>query len=272
MATDPLTAFGPRWSARAAGIVSRLETSGGNLVPSRRNLAMITEIIGEMRTAFNDSEFLRSVAEYLKGFDGITADVLKRLASFGTIDPGMARAIADGYKNVARDRIASASAYDGTLFQPIAEQLLLGVTTGSPLEDIITGIASKGQELSALIKDTAAGTQTVLGRTITNFVATEVGADFFLFQGRPIDTTRPWCRAREGKYWHRREIEQWGREAASGDGWEGMVEGTNEATIFVHLGGWYGKRGACRHTLVPVHMSDVPKSDLERMRSKGYID
>jgi hypothetical protein len=88
-----------------------------------------------------------------------------------------------------------------------------------------------------------------------------VGAEFFLYQGRPIDTTRPFCRARAGKYWHRREIESWADEE-----WSGKTKGTTTATIFNYLGGYN-----CRHVLVPVRQDVVPASDLERMRKAGYI-
>ena len=112
----------------------------------------------------------------------------------------------------------------------------------------------------------------MLQRTQTAAAAEEAGAEFFYFQGRPIQTTRPWCREREGKYWHIEEIREWGRKAANGDGWDGMVEGTNEQTIFIHLGGWFGERNSCRHVLVPVLRSAVNREDLDRMREKGLIE
>jgi hypothetical protein len=112
----------------------------------------------------------------------------------------------------------------------------------------------------------------MLQRTATAAVAEQVQAEFFLYQGRPIKTTREFCAEREGKYWHREEIKQWGRDAAAGDGWDGMVEGTNEQTIFLHLGGWYGARNSCRHVLLPVPRLQVAQEDLDRMREKGLID
>jgi hypothetical protein len=108
-------------------------------------------------------------------------------------------------------------------------------------------------------------------RAQTAAASEKAGIVFYRFQGRPIDSTRPWCRAREGKVWHIEEIRQWGRDAAAGQGWDGMVEGTNEQTIFTYLGGWYGNRSACRHVLVPVLPSRVPAEDMERIRDKGLL-
>jgi hypothetical protein len=108
-------------------------------------------------------------------------------------------------------------------------------------------------------------------RAQTAAASEQAGIVFYRFQGRPIKTTRPWCLAREGKVWHIEEIREWGRQAAAGQGWDGMVEGTNEQTIMTYLGGWYGDRSACRHVLVPVLASRVPAEDMERMRAKGLL-
>lgn len=89
--------------------------------------------------------------------------------------------------------------------------------------------------------------------------------EFFKYQGRPIDTTREFCRARSGKFFHRKEIEEWGR-SASEKPWKGMNKCTNAVNIFLLLGGM-----KCRHVLIPVRQGVVPSEDLERMRMKGLI-
>jgi hypothetical protein len=101
----------------------------------------------------------------------------------------------------------------------------------------------------------------VYERTATSVAAEAVGAEFFLYQGRPIDTTRPFCRDRSNKYYHKREIAGWADED-----WNGKMAGTTSATIFQYLGGYN-----CRHVLVPVRQDQVPAADLQRMRERGYI-
>ena len=90
--------------------------------------------------------------------------------------------------------------------------------------------------------------------------------EFFLYQGRPIKTTRSFCRDRLNKYWHRKEIEEWGRNASCAP-WKGMHKGTNDVNIFLLRGGY-----SCRHGFLPVPRISVPPEDLERMRSKGLIE
>lgn len=113
---------------------------------------------------------------------------------------------------------------------------------------------------------------TAMQRAQTAAASEKAGIVFYRFQGRPIPTTRPWCLAREGHVFHIEEIREWGRQAAAGVGWDGMVEGTNEQTIMTYLGGWYGNRSACRHVLIPVLPSRVPAEDMARIRAKGLLD
>lgn len=269
---EEINAFQGRFSDRVSSLVAKLETEGGNIVANKKNLAKIAEIIGEMKGSFADEKFAKAMAKYLKGFDKTSAEVLDTLKSFGKVDKSLVNSITSQFRSIAQDQLLNPESFASSLFNPMAEDLLFGVSTGAPLSDTIASIGTKSKELESLVKNTAQGTDMVLKRTITTFVANEVGAEFFLFQGRPIATTREWCREREGKYWHRKEIEEWGREAAAGNGWSGMVEGTNEKTIFIHLGGWYRDRPACRHVLLPIDIDDVPKKDLDRMRAKGYIE
>jgi hypothetical protein len=160
--------------------------------------------------------------------------------------------------------------------------MLLGIATNAILGDVAGAVGEQvaaGAVLGAVEADVASAPST-LGRTLTQSVADQIGAEFFRYQGRPIKTTRVFCAEREGKVWHREEIADWGRRAAAGEdldgngnpGWAGMVEGTNEQTIFVFLGGWYGGRQNCRHVLVPLARRDVPAEDLARMREKGLVE
>jgi hypothetical protein len=67
---------------------------------------------------------------------------------------------------------------------------------------------------------------------------------------------------RNGKYYHRTEIEAWVKE----DDWSGQIQGTNEQNIFVFAGGWN-----CRHSIVGVPKALVPKEDIERVKAK-YVE
>ena len=156
----------------------------------------------------------------------------------------------------------------------MADQMTMAVVTGSKVSALTAGIrkAVDTTGVDASVKQAAESAPAMMQRAQTAAAAESAGIVFYRFQGRPIKTTRPWCREREGRVWHIEEIREWGRKAAAGDGWDGMVDGTNEQTIFTFLGGWYGDRNTCRHVLVPVLRARVPREDLDRMIALGLIE
>lgn len=258
----------PRIAAIAAGI----QTDGaGNILSTPENIARVDELIAAMKSQFIDDEFVDAVVKYLETLDDITGQVKSSFEEF-TVDPAVIDAIDRRTKAQTAAGLVDPESYP-SLWINVADSLIYGVSVAAPVD---TTVATIG-EVTALspaagdVQGTVESTPIVMQRAQTAAAAEEAGVEFFLFQGRPIPTTRPWCREREGHVFHIEEIRQWGREAASGNGWEGMVEGTNEQTIFTYLGGWYGERHTCRHLLLPQPRHRVPEADLERMRKKGIL-
>lgn len=267
-------AFKGRLSLRVQAIASQLITENGRIVQSADNIALVDALIGAMKADFVDDGLADSVIGYIDGLDAVTDDVAASFDDFGEIDTELLDAIAARYRNAVSAYLIDPSTYDSGLWQPIANSIIAGIATGAVLSDTLTSVNEQvgSGGLDSAVAQTVSSAPLTMQRAQTMAVADQVGAEFFLFQGRPIKTTREWCREREGRYWHRAEIEEWGAMAASGNGWDGMVDGTNEKTIFIHLGGWYGSRNSCRHVLVPVPRFRVPEEDLARMRDKGLIN
>jgi hypothetical protein len=91
-------------------------------------------------------------------------------------------------------------------------------------------------------------------RTFQQSITNDLGLEFYLYSGGLIETSRPFCDERAGKYFHHKEIELW----ASLD-WAGKKQGTTESSIFLFAGGWN-----CNHQLIPVSTLVVPKEVIER--------
>jgi hypothetical protein len=221
-----------------------------------------------IEAGFIDPQWERAVADYLKTFDKLGANTLGWAQELGTVSPGLLRVLLRQYKTIAAEYLLNAQSFSLTLLNPIAQEVGAYIATGSRYSDLVTAVSNivtGGEEADGAILGNARtavnDVVSVYERTATAVASDAVGAEFFLYQGRPIDTTRPFCRARAGKYWHRREIEGWADEE-----WSGKTKGTTSATIFNYLGGYN-----CRHVLVPVRQDVVPASDLERMRKAGYI-
>lgn len=272
---EAIERFKGRLSARVAIIASSIETDPlGNIVSTPENIARVGELIARMKDEFVDDELLEAVNAYIESLDDVLRGVLESFAEFDGVDPDVLGAIAQQYKGEVGSWLLNPSTYQRALWLPLTNGIILATAQGVPIENTMEALVQTTNEapVSEEVKGTVESTPILLERTQVAAAAEQTGSQFFYFQGRPIKSTRKWCRDREGKYWHIEEVKQWGRDAANGKEWEGMVEGTNEQTIFIHLGGWFGDRNSCRHILVPVPRSRVPEEDLARMREKGLIE
>lgn len=266
--------FRSRLSVRIVSIAGSIETdSEGRIVSSASNIARVGDLISAMKAEFLDDEFVEAVLAYIESMDVVTGDVIGAFDGFEGLDEEVVRAIGVRYKQEAVSTLTNPETYTGSLWNPTADNLIYAAATAQLLSTTLGSVVEVVNQapVTSDVEAVTVSAPLMLQRTQTAAAAEQVGAKFFLFQGRPIATTRTWCREREGKYWHIEEIKEWGREAAKGQTWDGMVEGTNEQTIFVHLGGWFGERNSCRHILVPSIRSAVPAADLERMKNKGFI-
>lgn len=85
-------------------------------------------------------------------------------------------------------------------------------------------------------------------------VTADLKLEWYFYSGGLIDKSRPFCIERAEKYWHQKEIESW-----AGLSWAGKNPLTTKSSIFILAGGY-----SCRHSLIPVHESIVPKEAKDR--------
>lgn len=270
---EAVAALMKRASSRIAAEVAMLDLlPDGRIKPTAQNIQRISDILDRASARLFDDKYLEAVSRYLKGMNAVSGEVASTLKSLGA-DEAVLTAIARRAKIDAATTLLSPSSFRD-LMGSVSAQLINGVVTGAEAslvsEGIVEAVGASGIDSAA--KSQVDSAPAAMQRAQTAAASEQAGIVFYRFQGRPIATTRPWCLAREGRVWHVEEVRQWGRDAAAGRGWDGMVEGTNEQTIFTYLGGWYGNRSACRHVLVPVLPSRIPPDDMARMRAKGLVD
>ena len=262
-----------RASARIAAEVSTLDTDAlGRIKPTAANIQHINAILDRVSATLFDDKYVEAVTRYLNGLTRVSGTVSTALKSLGA-DDALLSVIARRAKVGAATQLLSTSSYRD-LLGSVSAQLINGIVTGADASAVSLGLAEAvdASGIDRAVKSQIDSAPAAMQRAQTAAASEQAGIVFYRFQGRPIKTTRPWCLAREGKVWHVEEIREWGREAAAGKRWDGMIEGTNEQTIFTYLGGWYGDRAACRHVVYPVLPSRVPPEDMARMRAKGLVD
>jgi hypothetical protein len=271
--TAALEALTARAAARLAAVAGVLATdANGRVIQSADNVRRISAAINEASRTLFDDQYISDIADYMEGLNDVSSAVSSSFRSFG-VDDAMLGEIAKRTKASMLHDLTSPLSFR-RLLGAVADQMTMAVVTGSKVTALSAGIrkAVDTTGVDASVKQAAESAPAMMQRAQTAAASEGAGIVFYRFQGRPIKTTRPWCRDREGRVWHIEEIREWGRKAAAGDGWEGMVEGTNEQTIFTFLGGWYGDRNTCRHVLVPVMRARVPREDLDRMIARGLIE
>jgi hypothetical protein len=257
-----------RTATRIGTILADLDIRDGNLVATESNIAKLSQVMADIESDFVDPQWRDAVKEYVKTFDVLDANTTEWVGQIGSIDKGLMKALRTQYKQISAEYLLNAQSFSQTLLNPIAQEVGAYIATGSRYSDLVsavTQIVTGGDTSDGAILGNARTTVndlvSVYERTATNVASEQVGAVFFLYQGRPIKTTRPFCRERANNYYHKQEIASWASED-----WQGKTEGTNSTTIFSYLGGYN-----CRHVLVPVRQSEVAAQDLQRMRDKGLI-
>lgn len=258
-----------RTATRIGTILADLDIRDGNLVASEANIAKLSQVMADIETDFVDPQWRDAVREYVKTFDVLDANTTAWVGQIGSIDKGLMKALRTQYKQISAEYLLNAQSFSQTLLNPIAQEVGAYIATGSRYSDLVKAVSQivTGGDTSdgAILGNARTAVNdlvSVYERTATNIAAEQVGAVFFLYQGRPIKSTRPFCRERANKYYHKEEIASWASED-----WQGKTEGTNSTTIFSYLGGYN-----CRHVLVPVRQSEVAADDLARMRQKGLIE
>jgi len=244
---------------------------------STANLATIDVIVDGLKTALHGSEYFEAVKEFGKDFDlqqGINESYFKQaFDDFST--PDFAAEI------VRQSKVATV---DALLGAPLDENFL------KPLQKTLTDLVSSGaswKESVKTIREFAEGGENIDGkllqyskqiahdafaysdRAYSNAVAEEIDGEWYFYAGQEIPTTRCFCAERNQKYYHYKEVENWGAgknlgECKSGDLWAGANPQTNEQTIFIYLGGF-----RCGHSLMLTSIFDVPLEDIRRNVENG---
>ena len=237
-------------------LLDELDYSVGNIVINNANLLRIEQIVEQAKDLLTTGEFETVVGELLNEFD-VQAEITYNYfdKSFDGFEvPAIANdMLAQKKREAVVDLLNSTDQY---LTNPMRQSLSNAVTTGASRQDVIgvfreliLGDEETVGRLERATRQIVSDTFALNDRAVTNAVAEQLDFQWFFYVGGLLDTTRPFCKARNGKYFRKSEVESWGN---MGD-WAGKMAGTNEKTIFVTAGGYN-----CQHSILPVSESVVP--------------
>lgn len=254
--SNRMVAIQRRKFSDVVALLDGLEYSNGSIVINQANLLKIEQITEQIRNVLTEGEFETVVGDLLQEFDTQAAITYKYYdAAFEAFEvPAIANEIlAQKKREAVIDLLNSTDQY---LTNPMRQSLSNAVSGGATRKDLVevfnllvNGDADTLGRLERATRQIVSDTFALSDRAVTNTVAEQLGLNWYLYTGGLLDTTRPFCKARNGKYFRKEEVQSW---ATLGD-WAGRMAGTDEKTIFVTAGGYN-----CQHAILPVSEAAVP--------------
>jgi hypothetical protein len=281
IATAAIKAQRDAWRKIAPMLQDMDVDADGNIAQTEDNIRRIGLITDELNKSLAGGEYKDAVQKFLGSIDEgvqLTDDIAKKIDSSFQPDNVQRQLLAISKQNAINAFFGSGLRENVSV--PFLEQLTANVAARAPLnqaikalQGVIEGTGTTDGRLLANVRNAAGTAQAIADRSYAAAVNEQIGVEYYQYLGGEIATTRPFCQHREGKIFHRKEIEAWGNgENSAGINdirngtWDGRIDGTDSRTIFTFLGGW----GPCRHYLVPVIVNRVPADVKARAKAEGY--
>lgn len=264
-------------------IVFKLDREGDIFLLNENNLSLVNSIDATLKDAIFTDEYTAALTSYVSQFN---KQAKLNNSYFVELNAGFENK--DLYKLTVEASQKNAitllgeDSFSQALITPISQTLQASinssvsfVSTLDTLRMFIEGDSEVDGRLASHVKRVAYDSFSASDRSYTNVVATDLGLEFYRWQGGEVEDTRDFCDERLGKYFHKKEIEQWGEgnkccglKWPDNKGlWQGRNSATNKATIFTFAGGYN-----CKHGIIPVSIKSVPKNVIERATAAGYYN
>lgn len=219
-----------------------LQTKGQFLfnIETINSISKVDSIIEEV---LQESGYYSEISKYKSDFIEAQKEQVSTYASFGTPD----KKVLDAFNKAAFENFYNKMAVGFTetnIKQPLKDALFQYISSSGRYTDFKAAI----KEIIE-VNNIETDADKVAKEYLTQYkrqqglqLANEFNVQYFKYSGTEIDTTRPFCEARIGNIYTRKEVESW-----ADDSWSGKIKGTNSNNIFIVCGGWM-----CRHRLMPV--------------------
>jgi hypothetical protein len=269
--------------------LKKLDTSNGRIKTTVANLRIINSIKSRLQKIILSPEYIRDVKEFAKAFNEITVlqneywrQVESSFKPKTFLKEVRNQAIADTVRNLTESGIGA------TISEQIATILRNNITAGGSyseltrqLRESILDTANEGS-LQKYTKQITTDAINQYNAQYTQAVSSDLGFEWFAYQGSDILTTRPFCDAMtDFRYFHISRVPDLLKAKDlyyMKDGKKtkvpiydktklphGMIPGTNSANFFVNRGGYN-----CGHQIRPVSAALVPADIKEQTFASVY--
>jgi hypothetical protein len=203
-------------------------------------------------TIINNKEYQQEVGKVITGFKE-----LKNLsdAYFSELIDGFSakdelyKEILNANITLTKDNLLGAGIRNnfGNAITQVLKENVAGIsnrtTLNATLKKFIEGTEAEQPFLNRYIKQTTNDAVMGFNREYIQTVSEDLNLAYYFYAGTVISDSRSFCKSRTGRYFTKKEVQNWSKLG----NWNGRMAGTNENTIFTNAGGYN-----CRHTIWPV--------------------
>lgn len=263
--------------------VARLDLKDGKIKSTVANLKIVASIKAKLLKLVLNDEYIDEVKQFAQAFRDVS--VLQREywqqieSSFkprSILKEIRTQAIGDTVSKLTESGIGT------NIADNIADILRTNITTGGSYKDLLgqlreslTDTQKSDGLLTRYSKQITTDSLNQYSASYTQIVSSDLGYEWYAYQGSDIKTTRPWCDSMtDRRYFHVSELPKLLR--AEGMYYEkkgvktkvpiyektglpnGMIEGTNPENIFIRRGGYN-----CGHQIRPVSANLVKTQNAD---------
>ncbi len=252
-------------------LLSKLELDSEGLIKqSQANRKLLLKVDGVFNSSLNQSGYYDGLENFTGNFATLTAANEKYfdfiLDSF-TVDSHYIKSLQKS--SIAEiETLLANDGLEAAIKQPLKQILNTNVNTGASLSDMlkqvrefIVGSPDAEGKLLRYSKQITRDSLFNYSSSLQESVSQKSGLQFYIYSGHVDTDSRDFCIARVGKYFHKKEVENWASLS-----WAGKRPGTTSSTIFIYRGGFF-----CGHSLIPVSEKVVPQEVIDRAEQKGFL-
>lgn len=241
----------------------------GYIKQNSANRQILREAQSDIDSAFVDNAYVKAVESQLKlipKIDALNAEYFKTISESFSSNRNFIKELQKQTIELVNTNLLN----EGVISQvkaPLNQILSQNISSGGSfagftdqLRDFIKGSDKAEGRLLSYTRTYTSDTLFNYSRAWQEATTADLGLDYYLYAGgltgggKNSGGSRDFCIQRIGNYYHRKEIEKMASLS-----WKGKNPLTTKSSIFILAGGFN-----CKHSIIPVHSSIVPKEVIER--------
>lgn len=230
-----------------------LDKTGGSIKASIKNLRAIDSFRKKLTYELDNGTYSESVTKFLNSFKD-NSKLLNSYFSSVVVDfkdnAELYNAVLEYNVDTTTQKMLGAGV-DANFKDPLIKILKDNVVSGSNkaqfTKTLTENLIDNNGKLGRYISQVASDSITQFNSNYINTISADLGLNHYYYKGTKISDTRSFCRKLAGKVFTEEELKTIVVNDSAGDGWDGMIAGTNWSNFPIYRGGW-----RCRHYLLPI--------------------